>query len=172
MYYAVLNDDSFQEFNDKSMAVEVAPEFIIGLNHRGTYDRTFPERRVIHEHYHIKFFSADGTDYKFERNGWKILNIEDPVRYYCHILVTISDPTGSKRIFDKWNTVCHYQMYFTNRVDNCDGLIRLFRFFHELSKFDTWKNLERQIFLEEKSFSPLNLDRTTGVGELHPYFKE
>lgn len=164
MYYAIFIDDSIQEFEHLVEAIRSIPEFIIGLRHRGTYDRTFEERRVVDEHFYISFYNPDGSKHDFQRNGWKILEIDDPVRYNTHIRVRIADQNGDIRIFDKFNTDCHYPILFRNTINKFDGLIRLYRYFYELSSPKTWQTIEIDVY---GSKSPSSC---SGLGNLHKYY--
>lgn len=164
MYYSIFIDNSFKEFEQIDQAIKVIPEFIIELRHRGTYDQTFEERRVVDDHYYISFYNPDGTKFVFQQNGWKILEIDDPVRYNTHIRVQIADPIGDIRIFDKFNTDCHYPILFRNTISDVDGLIRLYRYFHEISIPTSWKAIEKDKY---ESKEPASL---CGLGNIHKYY--
>lgn len=164
MYYAIFRDNSFKEYRQLEEAISSIPEFIICLQHRGTYDQTFEERRVVDDHYFITFYNPDGSRHDFNRNGWKILEIDDPVRYNTHIRVQIADSTGDIRIFDKFNTDCHYAILFRNTIDNVDGLIRLYRYFYELAALQIWKTIEKEEYGSKLPSS------CAGLGNLHKYY--
>ncbi len=164
MYYTIFPDNSFQEFEQISQAINSTPEFIIELRHRGTYDETFTERRVVDDHYYISFYNPDGSKYNFQQNGWRILEIDDPIRYNTHIRVQIADSKGDTRIFDKFNTDCHYPIRFRNTISEIGGLIGLFRYFQKISNYTTWKELEKE------AYDPDHPKRGIGLGNLHKYY--
>ncbi len=162
-YYSVFPDDSYQEYEKLSEAVAASPEFIIEQKYRGRYDQTFPERRVIDDHFYISFYNQDGSLYKLAKNGWKVLLIDDPVRYNSHIHIKIADPKGDIRIFDKFRTDCHYEIIYRNTIDGGDGLIRFYRYFQELSNLGSWAALEKEKY---ENIPPSH----NVLGNLHKYY--
>ena len=164
MYYSVFSDNRVLESEKIEPAINSNPEFIIRRVYRGIYDQTFSERRVIDEHYWISFLNPDGSKYMFIKNGWKILEIDDPVRYNTHILVRIADPLDDIRIFDKFRTDCHYSIIFRNRICETDGLIRLYRYFHEIASQESWEKYELEKYA---SLPPADC---RGLGNLHHYY--
>ncbi len=169
-YYSVFQDNTFIESNTIEEAIAKNPRFIIGLAPRGNYTRNFPERDVDDSHFYIYYYNPYGERYNFKNKGWRVKTLDDPIRYNTHIKIVIADPTGEDRIFDKWNTDCHYSIQFRNTIDGCDGLILLYDFFQELSEYPNWRFIEKLKYEDGKFISyVINQGMSSVVGNLHPY---
>lgn len=145
IYYAVLDKDNYEIFDEMKFAVKYKPKFIISKASKGIHKTKFPQRTVEDEHFIINFYNSSGSWNELEKNEWKVRRLIDPVRYGIVLQIYVRDPYGKVRIFDTYNVNDHNKagLHYGNRFfNNIESLVEFYYFFDKLASYKDWNEVE------------------------------
>jgi len=151
-----MNDFTFKKIAGLELAFKFEPKplFAVKKENKGSTKSLFNEQYFAHSNY--LFFDEKFKPFKYSKNNWELININEPETRNRLVFYEISDPKGEvKEISNLSLNSENWSEYF-----QIQGICNLMKLIEELSKYSDWSYFElikRNLLLKRENCKLLSV---------------